>query len=88
MSKNQRDLKELIEQQVGEIDSEQKPELVENKIERQPSRVGKKVIQGHFDKSVHDQLQLLKIETGKSLQDLLAIGLNALFKMHNKPPIA
>ena len=88
MSKNQRDLKELIEQQVGGIDPEPTPERVENTVERQPSRVGKKVIQGHFDKSVHDQLQLLKIETGKSLQDLLAIGLNALFKMHNKPPIA
>ena len=88
MSKNQRDLKELIEKQVGETDLEPKSELVENKVERQPSRVGKKVIQGHFDKSVHDQLQLVKIETGKSLQDLLAIGLNAVFKMHNKPPIA
>lgn len=86
--KNQRDLKELIEKQVGETDLEPKSELVENKVERQPSRVGKKVIQGHFDKSVHDQLQLVKIETGKSLQDLLAIGLNAVFKMHNKPPIA
>ena len=86
--KNQRDLKELIEKQVGETDLEPKSELAENKVERQPSRVGKKVIQGHFDKSVHDQLQLVKIETGKSLQDLLAIGLNAVFKMHNKPPIA
>ena len=86
--KNQRNLKELIEKQVGETDLEPKSELVENKVERQPSRVGKKVIQGHFDKSVHDQLQLVKIETGKSLQDLLAIGLNAVFKMHNKPPIA
>ena len=86
--KNQRDLKELIEKQVGETDLEPKSELVENKVGRQPSRVGKKVIQGHFDKSVHDQLQLVKIETGKSLQDLLAIGLNAVFKMHNKPPIA
>ena len=86
--KNQRDLKELIEKQVGETDFEPKSELIENKVERQPSRAGKKVIQGHFDKSVHDQLQLVKIETGKSLQDLLAIGLNAVFKMHNKPPIA
>ena len=86
--KNQRNLKDLIEKQVEETDLEPKPERVENKVERQPSRAGKKVIQGHFDKSVHDQLQLVKIETGKSLQDLLAMGLNAVFKMHNKPPIA
>lgn len=88
MSKNERDLKELIQKQVGDINSEQEPEPVDHEVERQQSRVGKKVIQGHFDKSVHDQLQLVKIETGKSLQDLLALGLNAVFKMHNKPPIA
>ena len=40
--KNQRDLKELIEKQVGETDFEPKSELIENKVERQPSRVGKK----------------------------------------------
>ena len=53
-----------------------------------PSRQGKKVIQGHFDKDVHRQLKILAIEKDTSIQNLLSEALNALFERNNKPPIA
>ena len=34
------------------------------------------------------QLAMLKIETGKDEQDLVADALNMLFERHGKPPIA
>ena len=34
------------------------------------------------------QLSMLKIETGKDEQDLVADALNLLFERHGKPPIA
>ena len=53
-----------------------------------PSRQGKKVIQGHFDKDVHRQLKMLALEKDTSIQGLLSEALNALFERNNKPPIA
>ncbi len=53
-----------------------------------PSRQGKKMISGHFDKDVHRQLKMLAIEKDTSIQDLLSEALNALFERNNKPPIA
>lgn len=53
-----------------------------------PSRQGKKMISGHFDKDVHRQLKILAIEKDTSIQDLLSEALNALFERNNKPPIA
>ena len=53
-----------------------------------PSRQGKKMISGHFDKDVHRQLKMLAIERDTSIQDLLSEALNALFERNNKPPIA
>ena len=53
-----------------------------------PSRQGKKVIQGHFDKDVHRQLKMLALEKDTSIQELLSEALNALFERNNKPPIA
>ena len=53
-----------------------------------PSRQGKKIISGHFDKDVHRQLKMLAIERDTSIQDLLSEALNALFERNNKPPIA
>ena len=41
-----------------------------------------------FSKDVHNQLSLLKIETGLSIQELLIKALNLLFQAYNKPPIA
>ncbi len=53
-----------------------------------PSRQGKKMISGHFDKDVHRQLKILAIERDTSIQNLLSEALNALFERNNKPPIA
>ena len=53
-----------------------------------PSRQGKKMISGHFDKDVHRQLKMLALEKDTSIQDLLSEALNALFERNNKPPIA
>ena len=53
-----------------------------------PSRQGKKMISGHFDKAVHRQLKLLAIEKDTSIQSLLSEALNALFERNDKPPIA
>ena len=53
-----------------------------------PSRQGKKMISGHFDKDVHRQLKMLALEKDTSIQSLLSEALNALFERNNKPPIA
>lgn len=53
-----------------------------------PSRQGKKMISGHFDKDVHRQLKMLALEKETSIQSLLSEALNALFERNNKPPIA
>lgn len=53
-----------------------------------PARQGKKMISGYFDPAVQHQLQVIKLETGKSIQKLLCEGINAIFTMHDKPPIA
>ena len=53
-----------------------------------PSRQGKKMISGHFDKDVHRQLKMLALERDTSIQSLLSEALNALFERNNKPPIA
>ena len=53
-----------------------------------PSRQGKKMISGHFDKDVHRQLKILALEKETSIQDLLSQALNALFERNDMPPIA
>ena len=53
-----------------------------------PSRQGKKMISGHFNKDVHRQLKMLALERDTSIQSLLSEALNALFERNNKPPIA
>ena len=53
-----------------------------------PSRQGKKMISGHFDKNVHRQLKMLALEKETSIQNLLSQALNALFERNDMPPIA
>ena len=48
----------------------------------------KKHIGGYFELDVYTQLKVLGAETGMTTQDILAEGLNAVFRMHDKPPIA
>ena len=71
-----------------------KPELqvVEPQPETKPAKQKgtpkKKHIGGYFSNDVYTQVKILGAETGMTTQDILAEGLNAVFRMHDKPPIA
>ena len=54
----------------------------------QPSRAGTKAITGHYPPAVRYQLKLLAAEQGRTMEDMLAEGLNMLFATYNKPEIA
>ncbi|RAH95655.1 hypothetical protein DLJ53_34250 [Acuticoccus sediminis] len=54
----------------------------------QPSRQGTKAITGHYPPAVRYQLKLLAAEKGRTMEDMLAEGLNMLFAAHGKPEIA
>lgn len=47
------------------------------------SRVGKKLIAGHFDPEVHRQLKQLSVNQNISIQALLGEALTDLFAKHN-----
>ena len=61
---------------------------IKPKAPRSKTREGKKMASVFFGKEVHNQLSILKIETGLSIQELLIKALNLLFQAYNKPPIA
>lgn len=46
------------------------------------SRVGKKLIAGHFDPAIHQQLKQLSVNQNTSIQALLGEALNDLFEKH------
>ena len=74
---------------VDENELQPKPEL--HVVEPQPVKTDKpkkKHIGGYFDNDVYTQMKILCAETGMTTQDVLAEGLNAVFRMHDKPPIA
>ena len=48
----------------------------------------KKHIGGYFPPDVYQQMKILCAETGMTTQEILTEGLNAVFRMHDKPPIA
>ena len=75
--------------QVDENELQPKPdiEIVEPKPV-EPDKPKKKHIGGYFSNDVYTQLKVLGAETGMTTQDMLAEGLNAVFRMHDKPPIA
>ena len=83
---------------VNENELQPKPELqvVEphpTQTETKPKPTGKdkpkkKHIGGYFDVDVYTQVKILGAETGMTTQEMLAEGLNAIFRMHDKPPIA
>ena len=91
MNRAKNDLKTALQQE-GQPSSNDTPELVDQApvehAQRRPSRQGKKLISGHFDKDVHYQLKLLSLETDSTIQQLLADSLNLLFEKHDKEPIA
>jgi len=78
---------------VDENELQPKPEL--QVVEPQPKpkhtakpKPKKKHIGGYFPPDVYTQLKILGAETGMTTQEMLAEGLNAVFRMHDKPPIA
>ena len=76
---------------VDENELQPKPELeiIEPKpMEQKATKPKKKHIGGYFSHEVYTQLKVLGAETGMTTQDMLAEGLNAVFRMHDKPPIA
>ena len=75
--------------QVDENELQPKPdiEVVEAKpAEKQEPK--KKHIGGYFPPDVYQQMKILCAETGMTTQEILTDGLNAVFRMHDKPPIA
>ena len=74
---------EQIRQQAVDVETTPKPTAMVP-----PSRQGKKMISGHFDKDVHRQLKMLALEQETSIQALLSQALNALFERNDMPPIA
>ena len=90
MAKPKNNLKDLLQNGAPEKESEpvEDAPVKENKSQRAPSRQGKKLVSGYFAPDAHMQLKLLSLETGKPVQGLLTDAVNALFKMHDKPPIA
>ena len=67
-----------------------KPELqvIEPKPTVQQEAPKKKHIGGYFNNDVYTQMKILCAETGMTTQEILTEGLNAVFRMHDKPPIA
>ena len=51
------------------------------------ARLGKKMIGGHFDPTVHRQLKQLALDRDCSIQDLLGEALDRLFAASGMPPI-
>jgi len=74
---------EQIQQAAVDVETTRKPPAMVP-----PSRQGKKMISGHFDKDVHRQLKMLALEKETSIQNLLSQALNALFERNDMPPIA
>ena len=86
-------LQDFLENSEGKVEAptpESGPDVVELQSQKQRSktREGKKMASVFMDVSVFKQLQILKIETGLSIQELLIKALNLLFQAYNKPPIA
>lgn len=52
------------------------------------SRIGKKVVAGHFDPAVTKQLKQIALDSDLTVQRLLAEALNDLFEKYGKERIA
>lgn len=58
------------------------------RAEAQPSRAATKPITVHYPKQVRDQLKILAVEQGTTLQALVGESFNMLFAKYGKPEIA
>ena len=81
-------LHELLQAENQTPESEPTAPKPERKTQTAPSRAGKVQVCAHISKKAHRQLQILKVESEKSIEQLMIEGLNAVFTMHDKPPIA
>jgi len=75
---------------VDEKEMQPKPDLevIETNPVEKPEPEKKKHIGGYFPLDVYQQMKILCAETGMTTQEILTVGLNAVFRMHDKPPIA
>lgn len=74
---------------VDENEMQPKPELeVIDPEPVQKTEPKKKHIGGYFPPEVYQQMKILCAEKNMTTQDVLKDGLNAVFRMHDKPPIA
>ena len=58
------------------------------KAPEQANRVASKPITVHYPGNVRDQLKILAVERGLTMQTLVAEGFNMLFAKYGKPEIA
>ena len=75
--------------QVDENELQPKPDI--EIVEPKPAEAAKpknKHIGGYFPTDVYQQMKILCAEKNMTTQEILAEGLNAVFRMHDKPPIA
>ena len=66
-----------------QVEDEPKPEPTSKRC---PSRQGKKVIMGFFDKNTHKQMKLLTIEREVTMEKLLEEAVLLYLEMHNMLP--
>jgi hypothetical protein len=65
------------------------PGIIQASVDKKPpSRIGKKVIAGHFEVAVVRQIKTLAINQDTSIQALLTEAINDLFEKNNLIPIA
>ena len=71
----------------NELQPKPQLEIIESKpaAEEEPK---KKHIGGYFPLNVYMQMKILCAERDMTTQEFLTEGLNAVFRMHDKPPIA
>ncbi len=87
MSKQKVDLAEAFSVNENELQPKTETEATESKsVEKKQPK--KRHIGGYFSEDVYRQLKHLGIENNMTTQDILAEALNAIFRMHDKPPIA
>ena len=75
---------------VDETELQPKPEIVAVRSP-EPTKTEtskKKHIGGYFSLDVYMQMKILCAEKGMTTQEFLKRGVNAVFQMHDKPPIA
>ena len=82
------DLREVFNVDENEMQPKPELEVIETESAEKTEPKKKKHIGGYFSNDVYTQMKILCAETGMTTQEVLAKGLNAIFQLHDKPPIA